>query len=62
MVDNEMFATLNQDLVIKGKFYDKENLPSQISNAIYSFGSFDVFEILAFIDISDELDGSKTNY
>ena len=54
-----MFATLNQDLVIKGKFYDKENLPSQISNAIYSFGSFDVFEILAFIDISDELDGSK---
>lgn len=59
MVDNEMFATLNQDLVIKGKFYDKENLPSQISNAIYSFGSFDVFEILAFIDISDELDGSK---
>ena len=26
MVDNEMFATLNQDLVIKGKFYDKENL------------------------------------
>ena len=25
MVDNEMFATLNQDLVIKGKFYDKEN-------------------------------------
>ena len=32
MVDNEMFATLNQDLVIKGKFYDKENLPSQISN------------------------------
>ena len=37
MVDNEMFATLNQDLVIKGKFYDKENLPSQISNAIYRF-------------------------
>lgn len=59
MINSEIFATLNQDLVIKGKFYGKENLPSQISNAIYSFGSFDVFEILAFIDISNELDGSK---
>lgn len=59
MINSEIFTTLNQDLAIKGKFYGQENLPSQISNAIYSFGSFDVFEILAFIDISNELDGSR---
>lgn len=49
---------LSRDLAINGKFYFNNELPIQISNAIYNFGSFDVFEILAFIDASEQLDGS----
>lgn len=55
----EMLSYLNDDLVIKGTFYSHLNIPSQISNAIYTFGRNDAFDILAFIDLSDELDGSK---
>lgn len=59
MVESKQFMDIDEKLVLNGKLYLKDNLPSQISNALYNFGSMNVFEILAFIDSSEELDGSK---
>lgn len=55
----ELLTYMNESLVIGGKFYNQTNIPSQISNAIYTFGDFSITEVLGFIDASDELDGSK---
>lgn len=59
MVESKQFMDIDEKLVLNGELYLKDNLPSQISNALYNFGSMNVFEILAFIDSSEELDGSK---
>ncbi|UTY38791.1 hypothetical protein NMU03_14510 [Allocoprobacillus halotolerans] len=59
MIENKEWMDISEKLVIKGNFYDQNHLPSQISNAIYQFGNRDIFEIIAFIDASDEEDGSK---
>ncbi|MFQ6793200.1 MAG: hypothetical protein ACLRT4_10525 [Thomasclavelia sp.] len=59
MVESKQFMDIDEKLVLNGKLYLKDNLPSQISNALYNFGIMNVFEILAFIDSSEELDGSK---
>lgn len=55
----ELLSYLNQDLVLDAKFYGNQEIPSQISNAIYTFGDYSSFDILAFIDASIDLDGSK---
>lgn len=55
----ELLTYINESLVIGGKFYDYKSIPSQISNAIYTFGDFSIIDVLGFIDASDELDGSK---
>lgn len=55
----ELLTYINESLVIGGKFYNQTNIPSQISNAIYTFGDFSITDVLGFIDASDELDGSK---
>lgn len=48
----------NKNLVKKGKLYLSSQLPIQISNAIYTYGSNQINEIIAFIDTTDEQDGS----
>lgn len=59
-MDKEQLLTyVNEQLVINGTFYSVNNIPSQISNAIYMYGYNDVLDVLGFIDISEELDGSK---
>lgn len=58
MEREQLLSYINEDLVIKGSFYASENIPSQISNAIYTFGDYQAVDILGFIDVSKELDGS----
>ena len=48
MSQEEILSYINDSLVINGSFYSNQNLPNQISNAIYTFGDYNVFEILAF--------------
>ena len=59
MSQEEILSYINDSLVINGSFYSNQNLPNQISNAIYTFGDYNVFEILAFIDATKEQDGSR---
>lgn len=59
MMQTEIINLITDDLIIKGKIYLENNLPYQISNAIYTFGDNEITTILAFIDISDNLDGSS---
>lgn len=54
----ELLTYITTDIVINGTLYLGDNLPSQISNAIYIFGNHEIYEILAFIDTSEALDGS----
>lgn len=59
MMQTEIINLITDDLIVKGKIYLENNLPYQISNAIYTFGDNEITTILAFIDISDNLDGSS---
>lgn len=59
MNKEEILSILNKDFVIKGTIYSYNNIPSQIGNAVYSFGSNDILDIIAFIDSSENLDGSS---
>lgn len=58
MDKKEILSFLDNDFVINGAFYSYENIPSQIGNAIYTFGSNDITDIIAFIDCSENKDGS----
>ena len=58
MDKKEILSFLDNDFVINGVFYSYENIPSQIGNAIYTFGSNDITDIIAFIDCSENKDGS----
>ena len=40
-------------------YYNYTGIPSTIGYAIYSYGSNDIKDIVSFIDLSDDLDGSK---
>ncbi len=53
------YEYLDDTLIHQGQFYDKQSLPSQISNAIYQYGDNSDFDLLAYIDISEHQDGSK---
>ena len=59
MNKEEILSILNKDFVMKVTIYSYNNIPSQICNAIYSFGSNDILDIVAFIDSSKNLDGSS---
>lgn len=59
MIENINEINIDEKLVLKGEIYYKNQLPGQISHAIYHFGSEDILDVLAFIDASEELDGSK---
>lgn len=49
---------ISEDIVDKAKFYSYECLPSQISNALYLYGNTSDYQVLGFIDASEQLDGS----
>lgn len=59
MNKKEILSILNKDFAIKGTVYFNNNIPNQIGNAIYSFGSNDIQDVIAFIDSSENLDGSS---
>lgn len=59
MIENISLINIDEKLVLKGKIYYKNQLPGQIGHAIYLFGNENILDVLAFIDASDELDGSK---
>ena len=59
MNKEQILTFLNNDFVTNGVIYFKDNIPSQIGNAIYLYGDSDILELVAFIDNSKELDGSK---
>ena len=40
-------------------YYPYHRLPSTISYAIYTYGSNDIRDIICFVDLSDELEGSQ---
>ncbi|MFQ8705028.1 MAG: hypothetical protein ACLR9T_03115 [Thomasclavelia sp.] len=59
-MDKEQILTfLDNDFVTNSVIYFNDNIPNQIGNAIYMYGDNDILELVAFIDSSMELDGSK---
>lgn len=58
MNKEELLTYFNEDIINKGHYYTYQNIPRQIGNAIYLYGSYTVFDIIVFIDLSQECDGS----
>lgn len=58
MDKDELLYSINEDVVMNGKFYSKDQIPSQISQAIYMYGDSYIKDIVAFIDASENQDGS----
>lgn len=55
----ELVSAIKDQLTLAGKLYLYDNLPAQISNAVYTFGDTNSFDILAYIDASIKQDGSR---
>lgn len=49
---------INNDFAANATLYSFQNLPIQIGNAIYLYGSNEITDIIAFIDASEQQDGS----
>lgn len=58
-MDKDQILTLIKDIEKQSHFYTYQNLPCQIGNAIYLYGSNTITDIIAFIDSSIEQDGSQ---
>ncbi len=52
----ELIQSLN---IKKGHVYLQNQLPAQISNAIYQYGSSEDYHVILYVDLSTDLDGSK---
>lgn len=52
----ELIQSLN---IKKGHVYLQNQLPAQISNAIYQYGSSEDYHVIFYVDLSTDLDGSK---
>lgn len=50
---------INDTLANQSKFYAANELPQQIGQAIYLYGDNSDYDILGFIDASEEMDGTK---
>ena len=59
MSDEKLAFDIDQKLVVNGQLYLKDQLPPQMSFAIYAYGSPDILDVVAFIDASQEQDGSQ---
>lgn len=55
----DILSYLNESIINIGKYYDAKHIPMQIGQAIYNYGNSDIFDILAFVDVSQECDGSS---
>ena len=52
-----ILENLDESIVNEATFYSQQNIPSQISQALYLYGSTTDYQVLGFIDASG--DGSK---
>ena len=52
MIKETILELINNDFINTGKIYFSNNIPIQISNAIYSFGSNDISMFLLIIVIT----------
>ncbi|WP_455684245.1 hypothetical protein [Thomasclavelia sp.] len=59
MNKEQVLTFLDNDFITNSVMYLNNNIPSQVGNAIYNYGSNDITDIVAFIDSSKLLDGSK---
>ncbi len=59
MEREKILSYLNEDIMNQGTYYSHKCIPAQISHAIYMFGNLTITDILAFIDITQNQDGSQ---
>ena len=52
-----LLENLDENIVNKAKFYNQQNIPATISQALYLYGSATNYEVLGFVDASG--DGSR---
>ena len=52
-----VLENLDENIVNEATFYNQQNIPSQISKALYLYGSTTDYQVLGFVDASD--DGSQ---
>ena len=57
MEKENILENLDENIVNDAIFYDQHNIPSQISQALYLYGSNTDYQVLGFVDASG--DGSK---
>lgn len=58
MEREKILSYLNEDIINQGTYYSHECIPAQVSQAIYAFGNSTITDIIAFIDITQNQDGS----
>lgn len=58
MNKDELLLYFNKNMIKKGYYYTYDNIPTQIGNAIYLYGDSHIYDMTAFFDCSDQLDGS----
>lgn len=56
---NKLLSYIDDVFRCERGYYNYTNIPSTIGYAIYSYGSNDIKNIVCFVDLSDDLDGSK---
>lgn len=56
---NKLLSYIDDVFRCERGYYNYTSIPSTIGYAIYSYGSNDIKDIVSFIDLSDDLDGSK---
>lgn len=59
MDKNKLLSYIDDVFRCERGYYNYTNIPSTIGYAIYCYGSNDIRDIVCFIDLSDNLDGSK---
>lgn len=58
-MNQEILEYINESLVDEAQFYSVNELPQYIGQALYLYGSNSDYDILGFIDASEQQDGSK---
>lgn len=59
MDKNKLLSYIDDVFRCERGYYNYTNIPSTIGYVIYCYGSNDIRDIVCFIDLSDNLDGSK---
>lgn len=58
MNKEDILAYINDTIMRQGQYYTYQNIPPQIGNAIYLYGHDQIYDIVIFMDLSQECDGS----